>query len=98
MAEPADADVPDIEVEAGSGRLAATAVAWLAVAGVIVAVVFLMLHGAVFGSPVVSPVPVSAAELSKLPQATTFATLSKAPRDQDPWTITNGTVIHPLKI
>lgn len=98
MSEPADADadVPGIEVEAGSGRLAATAVAWLAVAGVIVAVVFLMLHGAVFGSPVVSPMPVSAAELGKLPQATTFATLAKAPRDPDPWAITNGTVIHPL--
>lgn len=103
MTEATDADFPDdaeypddVEAETGAGRLAATAVAWLAVASVIIGVGFLMLHGATYGSPVVSPAPVTAAELAKLPRATTFTTISTAPKDKDPWTITDGTVIHPL--
>jgi lipoprotein-anchoring transpeptidase ErfK/SrfK len=70
-------------------------VAWLTVAGVVAAVVFLMLHAVVFGSSIVQPVPVSAAELAKLPQATTFTSIPAAPKDQNPFTIASGTVIHP---
>jgi lipoprotein-anchoring transpeptidase ErfK/SrfK len=92
-----DADLPgEPDVPIGGGRLAATATAWLTVAAVIAAVVFLMLHSAVFGSPIVSPVPVSAAEMRKLPQATTFTSIPAAPKDPDPFAATGGAVIHPL--
>lgn len=46
--------------------------------------------------PVVAPVPVSAAEFAKLTQATTFTTIPAATRDQDPFTVTDGVVMHPL--
>jgi lipoprotein-anchoring transpeptidase ErfK/SrfK len=46
--------------------------------------------------PAVSPVHVSAAELAKLPKATTFTSVVAAPLDQDPFALTGGTVVHPL--
>jgi lipoprotein-anchoring transpeptidase ErfK/SrfK len=44
----------------------------------------------------VPPVRVSAAELAKLPQATTFTSIAAAPLDQDPYALTGGLVVHPL--
>src|SRR5262249_54783093 len=44
----------------------------------------------------VPPVRVSAAELAKLPQATTFTSIAAAPLDQDPFALTGGLVVHPL--
>ena len=43
-----------------------------------------------------APVSVSAAELAKLPQATTFTTIPAVPLDQDPFAVTDGTVVRPL--
>jgi lipoprotein-anchoring transpeptidase ErfK/SrfK len=45
---------------------------------------------------VIAPVPVSAKEFAKLTQATTFTSIPAAPRDSDPFAITDGTVLHPL--
>jgi lipoprotein-anchoring transpeptidase ErfK/SrfK len=44
----------------------------------------------------VSPVRVSAAKLSALPRATTYANIPAVPRDPDPFAITSGVVVHPL--
>jgi lipoprotein-anchoring transpeptidase ErfK/SrfK len=46
--------------------------------------------------PVVAPVPVSATEFAKLTQATTFTSIAAAARDQDPFEVTDGVVMHPL--
>ena len=46
--------------------------------------------------PTVLPVRVSAAELAKLPRATTFTSIAAAPLDQDPFALTGGVVVHPL--
>lgn len=46
--------------------------------------------------PVVAPVPVSAAEFAKLTQATTFTSIPATARDQDPFAVTDGVVMHPL--
>jgi len=46
--------------------------------------------------PTIAPVPVSAAEFAKLTQATTFTSTPAAARDQDPFTVTDGVVMHPL--
>jgi lipoprotein-anchoring transpeptidase ErfK/SrfK len=46
--------------------------------------------------PVVAPVPVSAAEFGKLTRATTFTTIAGTARDQDPFAVTDGVVMHPL--
>src|SRR5215831_1714746 len=43
---------------------------------------------------VVSPVGVSAQELTKLPRATTFTRIVAAPLDQDPFAVTDGLVLH----
>jgi lipoprotein-anchoring transpeptidase ErfK/SrfK len=43
----------------------------------------------------VAPARVSAAVLAKLPRATTYATISKAPGDPAPFTRTGGLVVHP---
>ena len=48
------------------------------------------------GQPAVPPVRVSAAELAKLPRATTFTSIAAAPLDQDPFALTGGLVVHPL--
>jgi lipoprotein-anchoring transpeptidase ErfK/SrfK len=48
------------------------------------------------GPSVVPPVRVSAAELSALPRATTYADIPAVPRDPDPFAITSGVVVHPL--
>jgi L,D-transpeptidase-like protein len=49
------------------------------------------------GSPVVVPLPVrvSAAQLARLPMATTFDTSPSAPRDPDPFKPETGIVLHP---
>lgn len=44
----------------------------------------------------VAPVSVSAAELAKLPRATTYADIPSAPSDPSPFATTNGVVVHPL--
>lgn len=46
--------------------------------------------------PVVSPTPVSATEFTRLTQATTFTTIPAAVPDQDPFAVTDGTVVRPL--
>jgi lipoprotein-anchoring transpeptidase ErfK/SrfK len=46
--------------------------------------------------PVVAPVQVSAAEFAKLTRATTFTSIPAAARDQDPFAVTDGVVMHPL--
>jgi lipoprotein-anchoring transpeptidase ErfK/SrfK len=46
--------------------------------------------------PTVLPVRVSAAELAKLPRATTFTSIAAAPLDQAPFALTGGLVVHPL--
>jgi lipoprotein-anchoring transpeptidase ErfK/SrfK len=46
--------------------------------------------------PVVAPVRVSAAELARLPRATTFARIRSAPADPEPFALTGGLVVHPL--
>jgi lipoprotein-anchoring transpeptidase ErfK/SrfK len=45
---------------------------------------------------IVPPASVSAQELAKLTQATTFTTIRAATPDQDPFTVTDGTVMRPL--
>jgi lipoprotein-anchoring transpeptidase ErfK/SrfK len=45
--------------------------------------------------PAVAPVRVSAAELARLPRATTFARIRSAPEDQAPFALTGGLVVHP---
>ena len=47
--------------------------------------------------PVVAPVRVSAAELARLPRATTFTRIRSAPADQAPFALTGGLVVHPLQ-
>jgi lipoprotein-anchoring transpeptidase ErfK/SrfK len=42
------------------------------------------------------PVSVSAAQAAKLPQATTYATIPKAPEDPARFAATSGLVVHPL--
>jgi lipoprotein-anchoring transpeptidase ErfK/SrfK len=46
--------------------------------------------------PIVPPVGVSAAELAKLPRATTYASIPAAPRDPAPFAVTAGLVVRPL--
>jgi lipoprotein-anchoring transpeptidase ErfK/SrfK len=45
---------------------------------------------------VVPPVSISAAQAAKLPQATTYATIPKAPGDPARFAATSGLVVHPL--
>ena len=45
----------------------------------------------------VAPVRVSAAELARLPRATTFTRIPAAPLDQAPFALTGGLVVHPLE-
>jgi len=47
--------------------------------------------------PAVAPVRVSAAELARLPRATTFTSIGSAPLDQAPFALTGGVVVHPLQ-
>jgi len=47
-------------------------------------------------APVVQPVTVSAAAVAALPRATTYANIPAAPRDPDPYAVTDGVVVHPL--
>jgi lipoprotein-anchoring transpeptidase ErfK/SrfK len=51
--------------------------------------------GAAAGEHVVSPAGVSAAELAKLPRATTYASIPAAPLDPAPFAVTGGLVVHP---
>lgn len=48
------------------------------------------------GQPIVPPAHVSAADLAKLPQATTFTSTPKAPVDPAPFGLTDGLVVRPL--
>jgi lipoprotein-anchoring transpeptidase ErfK/SrfK len=45
---------------------------------------------------IVLPVPVTAAELAKLPSATTYGTTPAAPPDPSPFAVTSGLVVRPL--
>lgn len=47
---------------------------------------------------VIAPVPVTDAELTALPQATTFTTLPAAPRDPAPTQPPSGRVVHPTVV
>jgi lipoprotein-anchoring transpeptidase ErfK/SrfK len=82
-------------------RIPWTGVGWIALAAVGTALVLTVLSGyrnAGKSAPVpqvVKPVPVSAAELAKLPRATTFTDIPAVPRDQDPFAVTDGLVVHP---
>ena len=49
-----------------------------------------------YAQSVVTPVSVSAAELAKLPRATTFTSVPAAPLDQDPFALTGGLEVHPM--
>jgi lipoprotein-anchoring transpeptidase ErfK/SrfK len=44
----------------------------------------------------VAPAGVSAAELARLPRATTYTNIPAAPRDPAPFALTSGLVVHPL--
>jgi lipoprotein-anchoring transpeptidase ErfK/SrfK len=46
-------------------------------------------------SPHIRPLPVSAAQIARLPAITTYATLRRAPEDPDPFHVTDGFLIHP---
>jgi lipoprotein-anchoring transpeptidase ErfK/SrfK len=47
--------------------------------------------------PAAAPVRVSAAELARLPRATTFTRIRSAPADLAPFALTGGLVLHPLQ-
>ncbi len=89
------------QLVAGHARQAADAVALLAAA--VAAVLAITLSGssappgqAVPGAQhVVLPVAVPAAELAKLPRATTYASIPAAPGDPAPFAVTSGLVVHP---
>ena len=49
-----------------------------------------------YAQSVVNPVSISAAELAKLPRATTFTSVPAAPLDQDPFALTGGLEVHPM--
>jgi len=51
--------------------------------------------GASTGERLVPPVGVSAAELAKLPRATTYASIPAVPLDPAPFAVTDGLVVHP---
>ena len=88
-----------------SGRLRWTAVGRVALAGAGAAVLAAGLSGCSHqpgrqtaqAQPAVAPVRVSAAELARLPRATTFARIRSAPADQAPFDLTGGLVVHPLQ-
>jgi lipoprotein-anchoring transpeptidase ErfK/SrfK len=79
-----------------SGTTLWTVVGWVALAGAGASVLLTVLSGYMGSAPVIAPVPVSTQELAKLPRATTYTTIPAAPRDQDPFAVTDGTVMHPL--
>src|SRR6516225_7069097 len=85
---------------AGHARQAAAAGAVLAAAVVAVLAVSLSGSGASPGPAVpgprhlVLPVRVSATELTKLPSATTYASIPAAPADPAPFAVTGGLVVH----
>ena len=76
----------------------------MALIGISVVLLFTGLRGCgyTFGyggykpATVPSPVSVSAQEIAKLPHATTFTSVPAAPLDQDPFAVTDGTVVRPL--
>jgi lipoprotein-anchoring transpeptidase ErfK/SrfK len=51
--------------------------------------------GAPAGEHLVAPATVSAAELARLPRATTYASIPAAPLDPAPFAVTGGLVVHP---
>jgi lipoprotein-anchoring transpeptidase ErfK/SrfK len=82
------------------GRRARAAVAALAAAGAVLLVVGLggctQEPSSPYYVPAIAPVPVSAEEFAKLTRATTYTSIPAAARDQDPFTLTDGLVIHPV--
>ena len=54
-------------------------------------------HEAAPAQSAVAPVRVSAAELARLPRATTFARIRSAPADPAPFALTGGLVVHPIE-
>jgi lipoprotein-anchoring transpeptidase ErfK/SrfK len=54
-------------------------------------------HATAQAQSVAAPVRVSAANLARLPRATTFTRIPAAPVDQDPFALTGGLVVHPLQ-
>jgi lipoprotein-anchoring transpeptidase ErfK/SrfK len=54
-------------------------------------------HETAQAQSVVAPVRVSAADLARLPRATTFTRIPAAPVDQAPFALTGGLVLHPLE-
>ena len=102
---PADAgDRARAARQSWSGRLRSTAAAGVALAGVGAAVLVAGCSGSSHhpggdtaqAQPAVAPVRVSAAQLARLPRATTFTRIPAAPLDQDPFAVTGGLVLHPL--
>jgi lipoprotein-anchoring transpeptidase ErfK/SrfK len=89
--------------QSSSGRLRWPAAGRVALAGVGVAVLAAGLSGCSHqpgrqtapAQSAVAPVRVSAAELARLPRATTFARIRSAPADQAPFALTGGLVVHP---
>ena len=88
-----------------SGRLRWTAAGRVALAGAGAAVLAAGLSGCSHQperqtaqtQPAAAPVRVSAAELARLPRATTFTRIGSAPLDQAPFALTGGLVVHPLE-
>ena len=88
-------------------RLAVVAVGVLAAAGAVALTVTLggcssppgpatpSGHAVSHSQPLVTPARVSAAELAKLPRATTYARIPAAPADPAPFAVTSGLVVHP---
>ena len=93
---------PPRQLVAGHPRQAAAAGAVLAAAVAAVLVVTLSGsgappgHGAPGAQRLVLPVAVPAAELARLPRATTYASIPAAPGDPAPFALTGGLVVHPL--
>ena len=90
------------QIVAGHPRQAAVAGALLAAA--VAAVLAATLSGSSAPPPghaapgathLVLPVAVPAAELAKLPRATTYASIPAAPGDPAPFAVTSGLVVHP---
>jgi len=89
------------QLVAGHPRQAAAAAAVLAAAVAAVLAVTLSGssappgHAAPGAQRLVLPVGVPAAELAKMPRATTYASIPAAPGDPAPFAVTSGLVVHP---
>jgi lipoprotein-anchoring transpeptidase ErfK/SrfK len=80
-------------------------VGWVALLAIGAAVVITVASGVVGyrgqptsaapGTAIIAPVPVSAAELARLPRSTTYTDIPAAPRDPTPFAVTDGLVVRP---